>query len=321
MMTLEQIRAYQNPVLTDVLMGLGQGRLVGDRLFPRLPSGLSGFALLKLGNAARRRYNLRRAPGTTTKRVPFEFESAVFEVVGYSVDVDVPRELVREFSKATKTLNVPANLELTRIAMETADSILALDYELECADLATTADNYAPGHVQVLSGPDKWGHASARPVTQIKDAAALIHRKTGRYPNCLTLSGDAFAALRCSFEVALNMPQTRGGLASAEDLKTILELEKVEVGESIWVDDGDVSHDVWSNAAVLSYSPSIDPMKEAAELMAEPAFGLTAVLEGHPFAEDPYYEPGRKAWVFGATFERRPYISTPTAGFLFKGPV
>lgn len=320
-MDLQQIRLYQNPVLTDMLLGLRQGRLVGDRLFPRLPTSLSSFALLKLGDAARRRYNLRRAPGASTKRVQFDFESKAFDVVGYSVDVGVPRELIREFSKASKELNLPANLELTGIAMETADSILALDYELECAELATLPESYAPGHTEALSGPDKWSHPGATPVTQIKDAAALIHRKTGRYPNCLTLSSDAFSALQVSLEVASWMPTTRGGVATVEDLKTMLELDQIEVGASIWMDESDVVHDVWSNSAVLSYTPSIDPTKEAEDILGEPAFGLTAVMEGHPFAEEPYYHPGRKSWVFGATYERRAYVATPTAGFLFQNPV
>ena len=54
---------------------------------------------------------------------------------------------------------------------------------------------------------------------------------------------------------------------------------------------------------------------------AKPAgFGFTNVIEGHPFAETPYYENGSKSWIYGATYERRPNVAYNTAAFLFTNP-
>lgn len=320
MMNASQVRLYQNPVLTGILQGFAQGRLVGERLFPRLPHALAGVTLPKLGDARRRWYNLRRAPGGPTKSVAIDFEGKVFTVDQYAVEIPVPRELIREFDAATRVLNIDRHLELGRVAMETADAILALDYELECAELAGSEDSYAIGHTSTLAGATKWSHPSGTPVAQIRDAAELIRRKTGKRPNRLILSADAAAALAGNFEVSTWLPGSYTGMAPLESLKAILSLEEIEIGESIWIDDADAVQDVWSNMAVLAYVPDLEKVEEATDLLAEPAFGFTGVLEGHPFAEQPYYEPSGKRWVFGATFERQPNVVTNTAAFLFKEP-
>ena len=54
--------------------------------------------------------------------------------------------------------------------------------------------------------------------------------------------------------------------------------------------------------------------------LAEPGLGFTNVLEGHPFAETPYYDNASKSWVYGATYERRPNVAYSGAGFLFTNP-
>ena len=52
--------------------------------------------------------------------------------------------------------------------------------------------------------------------------------------------------------------------------------------------------------------------------LAQPAFGFTSVLPGHPFAEKPYYSDETKSYVYGATFERKVNFGKTGAGFLFQ---
>ena len=49
MMTPAEIRLKQNPILTSMLLGLGQGSFIAERLFPRLPQALSSVTLAKVG--------------------------------------------------------------------------------------------------------------------------------------------------------------------------------------------------------------------------------------------------------------------------------
>lgn len=318
MMNLSEIRLKQNPILTSLMLGLGQGTMIAEKLFPRLPQALSSVQLAQLGDERLRRYNTRRAPGTATKRVNIKYEGKTYTIDQHSIEVPLPRELLREADESRK-LNVGNYLGISRIAMVTANDILGLGYELDVAELATTAGTYAAGHVLALAGATKWSAATGTPVTDIRAAADVIRKKIGKRPNKLTLSADAFSAITGNPEVKGYLPSTNLGPTNVEQLKTILNVAEIEIGDAVWIDDTDVGQDVWGNNAILAYVPKIGGNGSEISL-AEPGFGFTNVLEGHPFAETPYYEAGRKSWVYGATFERRPNVAYNTAGFLFTNP-
>lgn len=318
MMTPAEIRLKQNPILTSLLLGLGQGTMVAEKLFPRLPQALSSVMLAKLGNESKKRYNLRRAPGAPTKRVDIKYDGKVYSVNEYAVDIPIPRNLLREADESRK-LNVSNHLDISAIAMTTANDILGLDYELEVATLATTTGTYAAGHVLALAGATKWSASTGTPVTDIRAAANVIRKKIGKKPNRLTLSPDAKLALESNAEVKTYLPASQQGVATLEQLAKILEVEEVVCGDAIWIDASDEGQDVWGNNAVLAYVPKIGGAGDTISL-AEPAFGFTNVIEGHPFAETPYYEAATKSWIYGATFERLPNVSYNTAAFLFTNP-
>ncbi|MDR2155908.1 MAG: major capsid protein [Burkholderiaceae bacterium] len=317
MMTPEQIRLKQNPILTSLLLGLGQGTFIANSLFPALPQALSSVMLAKIGNERFRRYNLRRAPGSATKRVDIKYDGQVYTVDQYSVEVPIPRELIRE-SDESRRLNVGNYLDISRIAMTTAGDILNLDYELEAAGLATNAATYATGHTLALAGATKWSAATGTPQTDIIAASDTIRKKIGKRPNTLVLSADALSALIVNPEIKGQLPLTQLGPATIEQLKTILNVPNIVVGDSIWVDATDTASDVWGNSAILAYVPRIGGAGGGDISLAEPAFGFTNVMEGHPFAEPPYYENNSKTWVYGATYERRPNVAYPEAAFLFS---
>lgn len=319
MMTLAEIRLRQNPILSSLLLGMGQGTMVAERLFPRLPQTLSSVNLAKLGDERLRRYNLRRAPGSATKRVNIKFEGVTYSVDQYSVEVPMPRELLREADESRK-LNVGNYLDVSQIAMRTASDVLGLDYELEVAAMATTMGTYASGHVLALAGATKWSAATGTAVTDIRAASDVIRKKIGKRPNKLTLSADAETALSMNAEVRSYLPDSQMGPATIDQLKNILKVQEIVVGDAVWVDETDTGRDVWGNNAILAYVPTIGAGGSADISLAEPAFGFTNVIEGHPFAETPYYEPGSKSWVYGATYERKPNVAYNTAAFLFQNP-
>jgi len=317
-MSLAEIRLKQNPILTGLLLGMGQGTMIAERLFPRLPQVLSGATIAKLGKERMRKYNLRRAPGTATKRVNIKFEGHVYTVDQYSVEVPIPREFIREIEGQNK-MNVGSNLEMSRIAIATANDILGLDYEIEVASLATNPTTYASGHVLALAGATKWSAPTGKPVTDIRAASDVIRKKIGKRPNKLTLSPDGMSALQTNDEVRSYLPSTQMGPATIEQLKSILNVEEIVVGDAVWVDDNDEGKDVWGNNAILAYVPKIGGSGGDISL-AEPGFGFTSVIEGHPFAEQPYYEAGLKSYMYGSTFERKPNVGYDNAAFLFANP-
>jgi len=317
-MTAAEIRLKQNPILTNLLLGMGQGEMIAEQLFPRLPQTLSSVTLAKLGDAHLRRYNLRRAPGGATKKIAIKYEGVTYSVEQYSVEVPLPRELLREADESRK-LNVGNYLDISQVAMKTASDVLGLDYEIDVASLATNSGVYAAGHVVALAGGTKWSASTGTPVTDIRAASDVIRKKIGKRPNKLTLSADAKSALITNAEVRGYLPSTQMGPATLEQLKTILEVAEIVVGDAVWIGEDDVGRDVWGNNAILAYVPKIGAT--AADIsLAEPGFGFTNVIEGHPFAETPYFDPSTKTWNYGATFERKPNVAYNTAAFLFQNP-
>jgi hypothetical protein len=320
MMTPAEIRLRQNPILTSLLLGSGQGSFIAETLFPRLPQALTSVTLAQLGDERLQRYNLRRAPGAATKRVEISWAGKTYEVKQYSVEVPIPRELIREADESRK-LNVGNYLDISKIAMSTASAILALDYEIEVATLATTTGTYASGHVQALASGTKWSAATGTPVTDVRAAGEIIRKKIGKRPNRLTLSADALIAASMNPEVKSYLPREITGPATVEQMKVVFNVTDIAIGDAVWKDASGVGQDVWGNNAILAYVPNIGGAGGTDINLTEPAFGFTNVIEGHPFAETPYYAmDGTKSWIYGATFERQPNVAYNTAAFLFQNP-
>ena len=318
MMTPAEIRLKQNPILTSMLLGLGQGSFIAERLFPRLPQALSSVTLAKVGDERLRRYSLKRAPGTPTKRIDIKYNGETYTVDQSSVEVPIPRELIREADESRR-LNVGNYLDISQIAMVTANDVLLLDYELDVASIATNPATYAAGHVVALAGATKWSHVDGTPVDDIETAANLIRKKLGRRPNKLTLSADAFVAVKNSVQVRSYLPDSQMGAPTIAQLQNIFNVDEIVVGDAIWKGEDDVGADVWGNNAILAYVPRMAGAGTNISL-AEPAFGFTNVLDGHPFAETPYYSNDFKSWIYGATYERRPNVAYNTAAVLFQNP-
>ena len=318
MMTLADIRLKQNPILTTMLLGMKQSNRIAERLFPRLPQSLSSITLAQMGDERFKRYNLRRAPGTVTKRVEISFKGKEYSVDQYAVEVPMPRELLREADESRR-LNVGNYLDVSEVAMTTCMDILDLDYELDVSALATATGTYAAGHVSALASGTKWSATTGTPVTDVRAASNVIRKKVGVKPNKLVLSADALTAVETNPEVKSYLPSTQMGTPTIEQLKTIFQVADVEIGEAVYKDNDGVGLDVWGNNAILAYVPKIGAGGKSLSL-AEPAFGFTNVIEGHPFAETPYYEPGLKSWVYGGTYERRPNVAFNTAAWLFQNP-
>lgn len=317
-MNLKDIR-LANPILGNLMLaGVAQGAaLAAPALFPRLPTALRGFQLTQLGDEATRQYNTRRAPGTATKQVRISWQGQTYTVDQHAIDVPIPRELIQEQDEA-KRLNVGANLDISRIAINTALQILNLSYEMEAAGIATDTNAYG-GNVLALTGGTKWSAATGTPVADIRGKAEVIRQATGRRPNTLVLGASVLNPLSMNPEVKSYLPDSVLGAATMEHLRTILNVPNIVVADAVVTgEDGAVS-DVWGNNAILAYTPNIGADGSGLGL-GEPAFGFTSWMEGHPFVETPYYQRETKSWIYGATFERQPTLVRGSAGFLFQNP-
>lgn len=317
-MNLEQTRLGNDPVLTSIMLGMSNGTMVAENIFPRLNSTMSSMMLMAMGNAANRRYEgLKRAPGGPFKKVEITFEGKRYDIRQSAVDVPMPFELIKEINAAMK-INAGQRMEVDRMCVSTGYQILTLDFEREASELATNAGSYAAGNTEALTGAAKWSNENSTPITDIDDAMEVVRGKAGIRPNCLLLSAKAYYKIRRHKQVLGQLSSVDRGAASLDQLKTILDVKNIYVGDAIL--DG---QDLWGTNAILYYTPNsmMNNTSFSDVSLTEPAFGFTGTVDNGISVSPPFVQNGNETMVYRCKFHRTPHITTNGAGFLFQNTI
>ena len=302
-----------DPILTTLAQGYGQAEFVGHRLFPRVPVTARGGQILEFGKESFQRYASRRAPGARTARIEWGYAGKPFALYQDALEAPVPREIAQDAS-------VVPGIDLGRGAVATVMRSLLLTQECDQAHLATTASNYEGDSVLALSGGAKWSASTGNPIADIDSGREVIRRKCGLYPNLVTMSATAFSAARNNPNVLARVMQggkpVEPAQVTREALAILFNVNEVVVGSAIEFVGGS-SRDIWGDDVVLAYVPK--GFAGNAMDLAQPSYGYTYTLNGHPLVESPYWEQQSKSWIYGVTFERAPVLSGIASGFLIKG--
>ncbi len=133
--------------------------------------------------------------------------------------------------------------------------------------MATATGSYAAGHVLALAGGTKWSAATGTPVTDIRAAADVIRKKIGKRPNHLTLSADALVAITMNTEVKGYLASTQMGPATIDQLKTILNVATIEVGDAVWIDETDTDGKAITGTAADHCGRALGAATQAGQLI------------------------------------------------------
>ena len=302
-MNNRQVRVI-DPILSTHAQGYRHPEHVGMALFPRVPVAVSGGQILTFGKESFRQYNIRRAPGSATKRVQFGYAGKPFALVQDALEGVVPREHLRDASQTP-------GINLGQRATNNAMRIASLALEVEQATLARDANNYDSDHKVDLAG-SPWTDDANNPAKDIRLAQEAIRETTGMEPNTLVLSAKGFAAIRENAKVLERFKYTSRDSVTTEMIAKLLDLDRVEVGRAVTAGANDAFSDVWGPDAVLAYVP------QQASSMEEPSYGYSYTMDGHPLVEQTYYDNNAKSWLYPVTYERAPVISGMEAGYLFQ---
>ena len=305
-MSVSQVRVI-DPVLTEIAQGFRHVEHVGHVIFPQVSVQVAGGQVLEFGKESFKLYQARRAPGTATKRVQFGYLGKSFSLVQDALEGQVPREYLRDASRAP-------GVDLSQRAVSSTMRALSLTLEYDQAKLATTASNYDVNHKVALSGIDKWSDASSDPAGNIDIGKEAVRASVGVYPNTLVLSAQAFNAVKEHPKVVERFKYTSRDSVTPDMLAALWDLQKVVVGKAIAFDDAGNDIDIWGNNAVLAYVP----LKSSG--MEDPSFGYTYTMQNHPLVEKPYYENNAKSWIYPVTFERLPVLTGILSGYLIQTP-
>lgn len=304
-----------NPILTEVARGYKQPGMWARRaLFPTVPVGQRAGTIITFTPEDFQLYATRRAPGANTMRVQFGRGTGSYALVDHSLEGTVPIEVQQE------SMAVPGLDESAR-AIAQVQAVMELGMEKEAADIARTAATYPVGNKTALSGGSLWSATSSTPIADVEAAREAIRSKVGRYPNVIVIPPKVMTALKQHASIIDRMKYTGRDLPTLELIGSFFEVPNVIVPDSIYLaDNADLAapafSDVWGTDVILAYV-------ETAGLASRgsPSFGYTYQLDGHPFAEDPYYGRNEKTWYFPFTDARQPVLAGPTAGYLIQTAV
>lgn len=296
-----------DPVLSTIALGYRNARYVGLSLMPVINCPKSGVRLIKFGKESFVKYNMRRAPGSDTATVQYGYASDPIALVQDSLNGKVPREWLRD------TQDIPLINNATRAINNVMNSV-HLGLEIEIAEIAVDPTNYGNNNKVTLSGTDMWTNESSKLQQQMNAYKEAVRAQIGIDPNKLTLTPGDFNACKEHPEVKERFKYTSAESITAEMLANFFELDEVVVGKAVWTpDETSDLRDIWT-ASVLAYVPP-----ESDREMDSPSFGYTYVLDDHPLVEEPYYNKGKKSWMYPVEYERRPYMTSQAAGFLIQG--
>ena len=295
-----------DPVLSTVARGFAPQNFIATRLLPRVPVIAAGGQIISFGREEFRQYNAaKRAPGAATARLPIGYAGQPYALVQFSLDVPVPREHMRDASA------VPG-INLGTIATQKGMRNAMLDLEVDAANLVRATASYPVGNRVALGAGARFSDPGVDPFIALEAGREAIRQQIGLYPNTIAMGARVFSAIKRNAAVLDRIKYTGTGRMTAEILADLLEVEQVLVGGGIVTDAADASSDIWGTDVIMA-NTAIGAMDNA-----QPSFGYTYEMEGHPLVEQAWWDNSTKSWLYGVTHERAPVIAGGSAGYLIQ---
>lgn len=297
-----------DPILSTIAQGYSNSSLVSEALFPivnvskskmKIPVfGKEAFYLRSVDRAIRADSN--RIPPTEISLIDFETQERDLEMALDHLEQEEANNLEMYMSQITKTL---------------ADSI-ALTREKSAADLAQDAALYASGMKTVITGGDAFDDYtnSTDPVEVIKDGLEAVRGKIGKFPNTMVLGESVFRVLMSHPKILDKIKYSSLGKATKEILKELTDVPNIEVGLSVYTDDGTSFTDIWQDNIVLAY---VDKNEKGKRSEFNPSYGYTFRRQGMPEV-DTYNENGGKIKVLRYTDNYSVNVTAQDAAYLIS---
>lgn len=307
--------------LTNLARGVRLNKLIFLWLFPIINIKSFVVEIWKFGSESLKTVQTIRARYANSNTM----EPSTQDSFNYRIrerDLEYPVELVQE---EPGTLNRQEEEEYG--AELTAKKIL-LGQEILCAQMSQDAINYPAGHSLALLGTDKFSDkVNSDPINVIKTAKSKVRKETGEKANLMVLGEQAFETLTEHPAIIAKLDNEKRAMANETDLEEIFQIEKVVVGESVYVDNSGQTVDIWGDNIIVTYvkmddsvpKEERDPWKGFPEPeKKDQSFSYTFWHKKYPQIDKYYPNPG-KLMAVRNTFILDSFIVGPTAGFLIQG--
>jgi hypothetical protein len=307
---LDELRTI-DPVLTTIAQGYRNSGMVAESLFPTVQVSKAKGKIPQFGKDAFIERNLIRATRAQSNRIPpSDIELIEFETIEH--DIEIAIDYIEE----------EESLEFYRYEQSTAKQLMDVllnNKEKEAAALALDASLYDTEMKITLTSDNAFNNAysTISPITVILNGINAIHSRIGLYPNTIIIGVDAYKALLENTYLLERIKYTGIPGVTQAFLKEIFNVKQLEVGASVYSEDGSTFSNIWSDNVVIAY---VDKNEHRYRSEFNPSFGYTLQREGKPEI-DTYYENGGKIKVIRNTDNYCLKVTSRDAAYLIKDTV
>jgi hypothetical protein len=325
MMNLKDTYAGVDPILTTLAQGYMLPETnIANFIAPVVDTPTRAGRTLRFGKEAFAISDYRRAYGTNIPAIQSRFDSDPYALEQEVIAWELPEEVIENAGEG------PAQVDLRAIETRNAMSRLMNAYEVAVADEVAELAAYEPktanalglgyatwaaynaeaGGRGIVTGPAKWGEATANPITDVLAWKRAVSNHIGVRPNSMVMGSAVFDRLLTTEAILDRIQFTTADSIDVDVIARYFGLERgirVAEGRKLAAEDAQLEHVFPENAVMLFYSPlgaSDSVMPAGGASAATPAFAYTYQLTGTPAVRPEYYIRERRVVRAEITVER-----------------
>jgi len=301
-----------DPILTSQSQGFRNTELVGDVLFPAVPTEKETGKFPAFGQEAFKLHNTKRNLRGDVAKMNVVQGAVTLTLDEHSLGFELDDRELEEFAVSKETLMLARQFMV--------DDAVALEREINRAIAATTSGNYSSSNK--TSGAGFAWASTGDPIQNIQTGREAIRQAIGRYPNVAIFDPKAWNLFRNNAAVRDRIKYSGSfndrAMVSTDIAASLLELNKVVVGTAV-VGSGLgggvgetalTKQDVWGAVqqgnVILAY---------VGTGIMQPGFGMGAIKKGYPKATSYRWEP-RKVMVYETEHIYGDIVTYADAGYL-----
>ncbi len=269
-----------DPVLTNLARGYHNAMMIAAELFPTVTVSKEGGKIPEFTKESFKIYNTERAIRANSNRINPEDRTTI-DFVLTEHDLEYPVDYREEAEDA-----LPTKVNATRVCVDG----IKLRLEKLAADDAQDLANYPVGQKETLAAGDKFDNSSSDPFPIFSNAVETVRQSIGVRPNVCVMGASSYAALKEHPAVLDRIKYSQKGIVTPDLLKSLLNFEKLVIGDAVYASDSGVFSDVWSDNVIIAYVPP--QLSNIPRSYYEPAFGYTLRKKNMPVV-DTYTENGK----------------------------
>lgn len=295
-----------DPILTEHARGYTNADFVGGVLFPAVTMPTRAAKRIEFDRSSFRRRRTRRAPGAPIAALEFGYEGKAVSLHQEALSAITPIEFQQEAQQ------VPG-IDLQQVGVDTVLAVIALEKEIQQAEVARNFASYAATNRTALAGDFKWSDPDSDPKAQVFDAKEVIRKRIGKRPNTLLLAGGLNSALGKHPMITAHFKYTNASAISLAMLASYFDVQTVVSGDAIYDTGNGDTVDVWGGDAILAWVPPAGQRQ-----MPLPSYGYTYQLLNHPLVEGARWDGDIRSWKNDVLDEFSAELVGADAGFLFQ---